>query len=50
MSKKSERRKKNAQAHARSTSRGDVAEKARTKRDVRPMVARPFAGVPGECD
>ncbi|PRZ44438.1 hypothetical protein CLV47_101564 [Antricoccus suffuscus] len=50
MSKKSERRKKNAQAHARSISNGDVTEKVRTKRDLRPMVARPFAGVPGECD
>lgn len=50
MSKKSERRKRNAQAHARAVSRGEITKKARAKRDLRPMVPRPFAGVPGECD
>lgn len=50
MSKKSDRRKKNAHAHARSVSSGTAPVKAKTKRDVRPMVARSFEGVPSECD
>lgn len=46
MSKKSERRKRNAQRHA----EAGTPVRERVKREIRPVVPRPFAGLASECD